>query len=62
MHSLSHRAESTHVSASADVVYDTFDLIKRHSVDEYVWASVGLYLDILNLFLFILDILGGRRD
>ena len=47
---------------SAYVVFDTFELIKRHSVDEYVWASVGLYLDILNLFLRLLDILGGGRN
>lgn len=46
-----------------DVVYDTFELVKRHSVDDYVWASVGLYLDIINMFLYILEMLGqGRRD
>mmetsp|Transcript_27963 Transcript_27963/g.46873 ORF Transcript_27963/g.46873 Transcript_27963/m.46873 type:complete len:263 (+) Transcript_27963:170-958(+) len=46
------------------IVYDTNELILRHSVDEYVWASVGLYLDIINLFLKLLQILqylqGGR--
>ena len=47
---------------SAYIVYDTFELIKRYSVDEYVWASVGLYLDILNLFLRILEILGLARN
>lgn len=26
-------------------------------MDEYVWASVGLYLDIINLFLRLLEIL-----
>jgi FtsH-binding integral membrane protein len=39
------------------IVYDTNELILRHSVDEYVWASVGLYLDIINLFLKLLQIL-----
>lgn len=39
------------------IVYDTDNLIKRHSYDEYVWASVELYLDILNLFLRLLQIL-----
>eukprot|EP00243_Klebsormidium_subtile_P004766 TRINITY_DN18916_c0_g1_i1.p1 TRINITY_DN18916_c0_g1~~TRINITY_DN18916_c0_g1_i1.p1 ORF type:complete len:252 (-),score=48.27 TRINITY_DN18916_c0_g1_i1:201-956(-) len=39
------------------IVYDTDNLIKRYSYDEYVWASVGLYLDIINLFLRLLQIL-----
>ncbi|KAJ3676322.1 hypothetical protein LUZ60_003734 [Juncus effusus] len=39
------------------LVYDTETLIKRYSYDEYIWASVVLYLDILNLFLEILKIL-----
>jgi FtsH-binding integral membrane protein len=47
--------------ANADIVYDTFEIIKRYSVDAYVWASVGLYLDILNLFLRLLEILGMAR-
>ncbi|OWM74184.1 BI1-like protein [Punica granatum] len=36
------------------IVYDTDNLIKRFTYDEYIWASVTLYLDILNLFLTIL--------
>ena len=76
---------------SAYIVYDTFEIIKRYSVDDYVWArrvpcfcltapatgpqrgivadhvrpgtrSVGLYLDILNLFLRLLEILGLARS
>jgi FtsH-binding integral membrane protein len=44
-------------------VYDTFLLIKRFSLDDYVWASLSLYLDILNLFLRLLEILGmANRD
>jgi protein lifeguard len=42
---------------SAYIVYDTDNLIKRHTYDEYIGASVTLYLDILNLFLSILRIL-----
>lgn len=42
---------------SGFIVYDTENLIKRHTYDEYIWASVGLYLDILNLFLTILNML-----
>ena len=33
------------------------------SFDDYVLGAVNLYLDFLNLFLFILQLLsGGRRD
>jgi hypothetical protein len=32
---------------AAYIVWDTFALIKRFSVDEYVWASVSLFLDII---------------
>ncbi|CAA3021773.1 BI1 [Olea europaea subsp. europaea] len=39
---------------SGYIIYDTDNLIKRFTYDEYIWASVTLYLDILNLFLTIL--------
>ncbi|VFQ79817.1 unnamed protein product [Cuscuta campestris] len=39
------------------IVYDTENLIKRFTYDEYIWASVTLYLDVLNLFLTILRML-----
>ncbi|MCD9642574.1 BI1-like protein [Datura stramonium] len=45
----------------AYIVYDTYNLIKRFTYDEYIWASVNLYLDILNLFLDILRILRPRN-
>jgi len=32
------------------------------SVDDYVFAALVLYLDIINLFLYILHLVGGRRD
>ncbi|KAJ4820490.1 Bax inhibitor-1 family protein [Rhynchospora pubera] len=38
------------------IIYDTDNIIKRYSYDEYVWASVALYLDIINLFLNLLTI------
>ncbi|ORY83101.1 inhibitor of apoptosis-promoting Bax1-domain-containing protein, partial [Protomyces lactucae-debilis] len=38
-------------------IYDTQLLLKHHSVDEYIVASVSLYLDVLNLFLNILRLL-----
>lgn len=43
------------------IVYDTDHLIKRFSYDEYIWASVVLYLDILNLFLMLMDLLRANR-
>lgn len=45
------------VFSSGYIVYDTDNLIKRFTYDEYIWASVTLYLDILNLFLAILRVL-----
>jgi FtsH-binding integral membrane protein len=47
---------------SGFILYDTESLIKRHTYDEYIWASVGLYLDILNLFLTILNILRSMQS
>ncbi|KAK6141463.1 hypothetical protein DH2020_024784 [Rehmannia glutinosa] len=40
----------------AYIIYDTDTLIKRNSYDEYIWASVSLYLDVLNLFVRLLEI------
>ncbi|KAI3760118.1 hypothetical protein L1987_50508 [Smallanthus sonchifolius] len=36
------------------IVYDTDNLIKRYTYDEYIWAAVILYLDIVNLFMAML--------
>lgn len=47
---------------SAFIVYDTDQLIKRYTYDEYIWASVVLYLDILNLFLSIMNMLRGMQS
>ncbi|KAE9611469.1 hypothetical protein Lal_00011615 [Lupinus albus] len=44
------------------IVYDTDNLIKRYSYDEFIWASVSLYLDIINLFLTLLSILRTAED
>ncbi|GMN48852.1 hypothetical protein TIFTF001_018031 [Ficus carica] len=38
------------------IIYDTDNLIKRYTYDEYIWAAVALYLDIINLFLSLLTI------
>ncbi|KVH94357.1 Bax inhibitor 1-related protein [Cynara cardunculus var. scolymus] len=44
------------------IVYDTDNLIKRYTYDEYIWAAISLYLDILNLFMSLLTILTGADD
>ena len=41
------------------IIYDTDNLIKRYSYDEYIWAAIALYLDVINLFLSLLTILRG---
>ncbi|XVE73076.1 hypothetical protein DITRI_Ditri11bG0088700 [Diplodiscus trichospermus] len=38
------------------IIYDTDNLIKRYAYDEYIWAAVSLYLDIINLFLSLLTV------
>lgn len=38
------------------IVYDTDNLIKRYSYDDYIWAAVSLYLDVINLFLALLTL------
>lgn len=44
------------------LVYDTWRLRNHYGPDEYVGAAVQIYLDLLNMFLAILRILGSRRN
>ncbi|KAF5736800.1 BI1-like protein [Tripterygium wilfordii] len=44
------------------IVYDTDNLIKRFSYDEYIWAAVSLYLDIVNLFLSLLTLFSAADN
>ncbi|KAK4492511.1 hypothetical protein RD792_003322 [Penstemon davidsonii] len=39
------------------IIYDTDNLIKRYTYDQYIWAAVALYLDVINLFLSLLNLL-----
>lgn len=39
------------------IIYDTQEIMKRTSPEEYVFATIELYLDIINLFIYILRIL-----
>ena len=42
-------------------LYDFSNIKHRFGPDDYVMATVALYLDFLNLFLFLLQILTGNR-
>lgn len=49
------------------IIYDTQLIMGgRHkkgqfSIDDYAWAALNIYLDIINLFLYILEIVGKDR-
>lgn len=43
------------------IIVDTQMIMKRLSAEEYILATITLYLDIINLFIFILQLL-NRRD
>lgn len=47
---------------SGFILYDTSNIINHYKTDEYIAGALSLYLDILNLFVSLLFILGGRRS
>ena len=47
---------------SGFILYDTSNIIHRYNTDEAVLGALALYLDVLNLFLHLLIILGGRKN
>jgi hypothetical protein len=52
---------------SCYIIFDTQLMMgggHRYALDpeEYIFASLNLYLDIINLFLFILQIIGNARN
>jgi FtsH-binding integral membrane protein len=42
---------------SGFILYDTSNIMHRMGPDDYIMASISLYLDIINLFLYLLEIL-----
>jgi len=44
------------------LVYDTWRLRNFYGPDEYVGAAVQIYLDLLNIFMAVLRVLGNRRN
>ena len=43
------------------IIFDTHLIMHKLSPEEYILASVNLYLDFINLFLYILRILQAMR-
>ncbi|MGH7655475.1 MAG: Bax inhibitor-1/YccA family protein [Gemmatimonadaceae bacterium] len=43
------------------LVFDTWRIRNVFGPDDYVMAAVSIYLDLLNMFLFILSLLSGNR-
>ena len=46
---------------SCFIVFDTHMIMHKVSAEEYIHAAINLYLDIINLFLHILRIIGESR-
>ena len=48
---------------SGYIIFDTYLIFNRYSPEDYILASLSLYLDIVNLFIRILQILAAmQRD
>ncbi len=43
------------------LVFDTWRMRNVYGPDDYVLAAVNIYLDLLNMFLFILSLMGGGK-
>ena len=48
--------------ASGYILYDTSDIIKRLDPDDFVYACMSLYLDVIMLFLRLLELFGKEKD
>lgn len=55
-------AGATVLVFSGLLIFDTWRLRNVYGPDDYVPAAVQIYLDLLNMFLAILRLLGRRRD
>ena len=43
------------------IIYDTYLITRKLGYDDYIVAAIELYLDMLNLVLFLLSLLGRRN-
>ena len=41
------------------IIYDTNEIMKHYGVDDYIIAAIELYLDVINLFLYLLQLLSA---
>jgi FtsH-binding integral membrane protein len=55
-------AGATVLIFSGLLVFDTWRLRNVYGPNDYVQAAVAIYLDLLNMFMAILSLLGGRRN
>lgn len=55
-------AGATVLVFSGLLVFDTWRLRNVFGPNDYIQAAVAIYLDLLNMFLAILSLLGGRRQ
>ena len=44
------------------IVYDTYAVSQEYEIDQYVEASIALYLNLVNLFLYLLQLLRGSDN
>jgi FtsH-binding integral membrane protein len=46
---------------SGYIIFDTYLIFNRYSPEDYIIASTSLYLDMINLFLRVLQILNASN-
>jgi len=44
------------------IIYDVSMIMKKVSPEEYILAAATLYLDVINLFIKLLELFGERRQ
>lgn len=47
---------------SGYILYDTQQIMKRLSIEEHILGALSLYLDFLNLFIYVLRIVSRETD
>ena len=47
------------VITSIYIIFDTWLIMEKVSLDDYIIAALMLYIDIINLFLYLLAIFGA---
>ena len=44
------------------ILFDTYMIMHKLSTEEYIMAAIDLYLDFINLFIYILRILDAMKN